>query len=68
VALLQPFADGGHAAALVGLGDIYAKGSGTVAVDLPRARALFEQAAETGDLAAMNRLGFMLVLGQGGGS
>ncbi|QQR40396.1 tetratricopeptide repeat protein [Devosia rhizoryzae] len=65
-ALLQPYADQGVAAALVGLGDIYAKGAGQVAADLPLARRLFTQAADTGDLSAKNRLGFMLLAGEGG--
>lgn len=66
VALLQPFAARGNAAALVGLGDIYAKGGGTVSANLRLARALFSKAAALDDPAAQNRLGFMLLNGQGG--
>lgn len=66
VELLQPFANQGNAAALVGLGDIYAKGAAGIPTDLPMARELFTRAAATGDLSAMNRLGFMLLSGQGG--
>lgn len=66
VQLLQPFAEQGNAAALVGLGDVYVKGAGTVPADLPLARDLFTRAADAGDLSAKNRLGFMLLKGQGG--
>ena len=66
VKLLQPFIDQGNAAALVGLGDVYAKGPAGIPTDLPLARELFTRAAATGDLSAMNRLGFMLLRGQGG--
>lgn len=66
VRLLQPFADDGNAAALVGLGNVYFAGAEPIAVDLREARDLFTRAAKAGDLSAKNRLGFMLLEGQGG--
>ncbi|HEY8577756.1 MAG TPA: hypothetical protein VIL88_15625 [Devosia sp.] len=66
VGLLQPFADQGVTVALTGLGGIYAKGAGIVPADPALARHYFEQAAGSGDLSAKNRLGFMLINGEGG--
>lgn len=65
IKLLQPFADDGKPFALTGLGDVYVKGAGSVAPDLPRAVALYEEANGLGDLAARYKLGFMLVRGEG---
>jgi uncharacterized protein len=65
IALLQPLADKGLASAMTGLGDVYAKGAGTIAADIKRAASFYNDAAGLGDMGAKYRLGFMLVRGEG---
>ena len=62
--LLQPLVNKNVGAAITAMGDVYAKGPAPVAVNLGRARTLFEQGVALGDIGAKSRLGTILVSGE----
>lgn len=65
LALLIPLAADGSTAGLSGLGDLFAKGAGTIALDLPRAARYYSRAAAEGDIHGKYQLALMLLDGNG---
>jgi TPR repeat protein len=65
LALLEPLAEKGNAAALASLGNLYATGVGAIAADTVRAAGYFEAAAALDDYGAKSRFGLMLLKGEG---
>lgn len=61
--LLQPLVAKNIGAAMTAMGDVYTLGPSPVAVDLPKARGLYEQGVVLGDIGAKSRIGTLLTSG-----